>query len=203
MSDALLRYYDASYPPSVLDGGGGGGGGELADDFDRADSTPPGLGPEWYDPTPAYYISGGTARKVAGDHWAVYDHDLGSPDHYVEADITVGGSSNFVVLHARTSHGTGGASGYLGFMVPTDDRAEIGKLVAGTYTGLVGPSIGHNGTGKLRLEVEGDQIRLYRNGTLVVSATDGDITAGGYVGLNCTDTAGGTASYDNFRAGLL
>jgi hypothetical protein len=186
-------------------GPGGGGAPVFTDSFDRVNASPPGLGPSWNDPVNAWGISSNAATKNNGDHLAKFNTDLGSPDHWVEADVSgfsVGGGS-FLIINARGS-ATDNSNCYMGFVNANTGIPTIGKNVGGGYSDVAaGTNVGVAAC-KLRLEVQGTAIRLYRDGALVASATDSAITAGNYVGFNCFNNGSfGAVTYDNFRCGAL
>jgi len=58
-------------------------------------------------------------------------------------------------------------------------------------------------TYKLRFEVQGTSLRLYDGGSLVLQATDGELSpAASYVGLQTTQGTG-HAAFDNVRVELF
>lgn len=186
-----------------VEDGGNGGNGEpepepivYSDDFNRADLTP---APAPWSDNKWISFSGKFYRDMfnGANEFIRYGIDLGSIDHWVEADIA-GFSGQNIMLHARSS-GPIGQNMYLAWLAG-DGTSKIGKIVGGNYTEL---SIGSNygvSDYKARLEVEGTAIRLYRNGTLVLSVTDSLLDIGNYVGLSASFN---TSSFDNFRCGPL
>lgn len=174
-----------------------------SDNFDRANTTAPGLGAAWNDYSSGFYISSNKATKNSGDHYAQFLQNLGSPDHWVEADVSGigGGGGNYVVINARNALGST-ANLYDAFIDPSG-VPTIGKNVGGSFsTVATGSNVG-TADCKLRLECQGTAVRLYRNGTLVASGTDSSVTTGNYCGVNAFAGSGGTAIYDNFRCGPL
>jgi hypothetical protein len=173
------------------------------DDFNRADTTY-GLGPNWILPGvtgDGYQIFENKChRRVTAEDYAVFDVDLGTPDHWVEADIS-GAGGEFVVINARGIN-TPGQNAYLGFLSPGVSEAVIGKVVAGSYSPVnICTGVSHGPAHKLRLEVEGSNLRLYLDDVLVCSDTDTDLTTGNYTGIN--SNASQSCIYDNFRCGPL
>lgn len=84
---------------------------------------------------------------------------------------------------------------------------ELFKLVAGTPTQIDGGAVGQalsNGVGYvLKLEMIGDQLRVYVDGTLIIGPiTNADITAAGKAGIrnNSTATNATARHWDNFSA---
>lgn len=122
-------------------------------------------------------------------------------DYAVSADVTpmeTAPADRDNVLMARF---TDRQNYYYAGIASWGDKYAIGKLVNGQNTRLTGSGanteITAGTTYRLRLEVSGDQIRLYDAGVLVASATDGSLApAASYVGMQTTASTG-HATYDN------
>jgi hypothetical protein len=180
----------------------------FSDNFDRVNTVQAGdgnsgqgLGPEWW--APSWEINSNVAHKTGGNDFACFNHDLGTPNHWVEADITPnayggGGAGGFGCLDVRT--GPTLPSCLLGFWAP-DQRWVIGSTVGG-YHDLASASSGGIPTFPLhlRFEAEGTSLRLYNNDTLVLSHTNADTAlTNTYVGMN----AGSEVAVNNYRCGTL
>jgi hypothetical protein len=174
----------------------------FTDVFTRADTTAPGLGAEWY--APSWAIQSNQATKTGGSgDFAVFQHDLGTPDVWVEATTTPNGQFNVVNLRRPSATDNAfGATGYMGFIDPGNGQPVIGKVVSGTYSDVQrGDAIPNFGSGtnyRLRLEAQGSSLRLYVDDILRVITTDTAVPTGNYVGMNS-----GNGTIDNFRCGVL
>jgi hypothetical protein len=179
------------------------------DSFDRANTTSVevggvGLGAEWEGG--AWEIASNSAHKTGSLDFAVFKHDVGSPDMWVEADITPnayggGAAGGFGCINLRDA-GSNADNGYLGFWAP-DGRWVIGSVIGG-YHDIQSVSSGGIPTFPLhlRLEAQGTALRLYNQDSLVASVTSTERTASAahqYCGLN----AGVEVSVHNYRCGAL
>ena len=85
----------------------------------------------------------------------------------------------------------------------SDPTSAIYKVVADTSTELVSErNTQWVSSDVLRAEVEGSTLRLYRNNSLLLSTTDGEISSGDRAGLAAyIDTTNATVILDNFATG--
>lgn len=178
-----------------------------SDDFNRADTTTTssgglGLGAEWL--AFEWQIVSNQAKRgsFGTNDFAVFLHDLGTLDMWVEADVTP--NTQYGVVNVRRPS-SDAAEGYLGFWNPAEGgHWEIGMQIGASYTNVFSGGTGGGATKKLRLEAEGSALRLYADGVLQLSATNTTINSVDfpnhrYAGLN--SSVGPTI--DNFRCGAL
>jgi hypothetical protein len=152
----------------------------------------------------SYSVNGGNQAVAAGTgiNAAVYS-DLTAPDVSVGADINLPldglGHTGGVMLREDSQ-----GNAYVGYLTKngsgTIERITIGRYYNGALTPLAFVSTPGVTSGTLRLEAFGTQLKLYLNGTLMVSTTDAVLTAPGGAGL--WDKGGGT-QFANFVAYLL
>jgi len=137
--------------------------------------------------------------------------DLGSPNHFIEALITQTGNP-------------GGTFSTCGLIVRKDSSAtrtfymieianNISPGVVGAYKCVGGSYTGLTGTGHatphltepfwIRAEVEGSALRLYQDGVLLWSGSDGSIAGGSYVGLRSFRNSDPKTRYAHVAAGPL
>lgn len=155
------------------------------------------------------WISGsGAAAQVL-----CYSADLGcyyrsetpdSADQSVECDIVIGaygteaGKSGWVAARINTAANTMYRAGHV------DGNWQIEKVVAGSVTVLATvANVVHSVTTHCKLEVVGDQLKLYGGGasTPTLTATDAAITSVGKVGILVTGDA--LIKLDNFTASTI
>lgn len=125
-----------------------------------------------------------------------------SPDYSVEVTMTrvalAGGVFPGVIGRADSVANT-----LYQFRYETNsDNFRMFKIVAGITTELGTPFVDvvpEGGSRKIRLQMEGDQIRGFVDGVLRVFDTDTDIAAAGSSGIRFAGT-GGVWAMDNFRA---
>lgn len=158
--------------------------GQLAsDDFNRADSAD--LGTNWD------VISGSTGPLNVNNNQArwninvddgseVYNGGITWPDdQYSEADI-IGSSGSTGVGFGVCVRGSLGTNFYrivVGVGAATD--LEIGKFISAAYTVLgVAVASGWVSGDRLRTEIAGSTLSMYKNGSLVTTRTDTSITTG-------------------------
>jgi Protein of unknown function (DUF4038)/Putative collagen-binding domain of a collagenase len=170
----------------------------IADDFNRANGP---LGGNWLFDTGAWTIVSNLAHRQGtfGDQ-AVYNANIGSANHYVEADL--GDLVTYVTLMVRTSPADRGVNFYEAYIEPLTTTARIAKTVAGAFTiinSATGITYGDPYHG--RFEAEGSTLRFYVNGVLAVTATDTSLATGTYAGMSAASGINGTV--DNWTAGQL
>lgn len=163
----------------------------ITDDFERGESGDP-IGGPWRALTASegdwrISVSGGNGR---GEQWLnsgavvkaiLTEEALSTPDHSIEADIIATNSIGAVrglLVRANDADAVADLTGYY-----ADVRTgALGRVIGGVVTPIQagGLPVVH---GVHRFEVEGDQLRLYRDGTLVAAVTDTAITQGRRTGL--------------------
>jgi hypothetical protein len=179
----------------------------FADNFNRADTGS--LGAEWQHDAGAYRIVSNQAERTnTGGDFAVFNHDVGSPDMWAEM-VAIDCWNNYSLLDARTSPAGRGVNLYGVFFVPSGTALpttlvpKIGKIAGGGYSDVAtGTAVTVTANPKLRIEVQGTAIRFYHNDVLILSGTDSSITTGNYAGMNNAQ-ASPTAHNDSFRCGAL
>lgn len=179
------------------------------DDFNRADGN---LTAPWVLDGLNYKILSNTCHRDAshgGRDFCQYGVDLGSPDMYVEADVgpnNAAWGSHFMCVNVRLS-ALEPATGYIAYINGSVNfYCEIGRSVASIYTVVASTSTTAvtNSPFRIRFEVQGSALRVYKDGVLMVSGTDSVITTGNYAGLNSDGASDGAgAYYDNFACGPL
>ena len=172
----------------------------LVDDFNRANGP---LGGNWLFTAGALVVESNHATRVTamiGQDSAVFNTDIGSPNHFVEADI--GELVAYVTLTVRTSPADRGVNFYEAYVEPASTIARITKTVGGVFTILAtNSSVAVTDPYHMRLEVDGSTLRLYINTVLAVTTTDVSLTTGNYAGFNIAYGDSGTV--DNWQAGPL
>jgi hypothetical protein len=172
----------------------------FTDDFNRTNTSSPGLGSNWTGPN--WHITSNKAvHDSSGNEFATALTDLGSADHYSQVDVIGQTGGNYSAVTVRGA-GDNSANCYVGFFDANNSWFTIGKFVSGSFTSLnTGGSLSPPFTGTIRLEAEGTTLRLYVGGTLRVTASgDSTFTTQSYAGLYCnTDTS----TFDNFSAAAL
>ena len=173
-----------------------------SDDFNRANGA---LGSPWVTVDAALAISGNKLSYSTNGsvQSACYDMPLAS-DQWAEASLTVlAGTYNSLGPMIRM--GTAGLSDayYLWYDSLAGPPAfQVWKRVGGSYS-QVGTNIATPaGTYKMRLEAQGTTIRVFKDGTQVLSTPDTSIASGkaGFLGDHDPTQA---ATADNFRCGDL
>ena len=169
------------------------------DDFNRANGAP---GSAWTGDVNDYTILSNQLRRIngGGSGFMEFAQDLGSPDHFVEADTFPANGEYYIVVHARSS--SNGQTSYMGFAHSSGDH-QIGKNIGGGYATVGTVSQAITSPIKVRLAVEGSQQRLYLNDALVLTTNDTEITTGSRVGFNSSLNFAENTAYDNFRCGRL
>ena len=142
-------------------------------------------------------LSNAAANTSGAGHCnARADSDLATADHYAQANVTLGASSDggvFVRFAAAAD------TGYILLNDATND--VIYKNVAGSYTSLASAAQGSPAGALMRLEVSGSSLTGKRSGTTTVSTTDSSITGNLRGGIRAF--GGGVDTVDNFQAGDL
>jgi hypothetical protein len=180
----------------------------ISDDFNRGDSAD--LGVDWTQqtgPLGTFSIVSNRVRATTLDTVTGENHNATlSNDQYAEVTLTTftGTETDSMMLILRAS---ASAQTYYQFEGKRNDgglRSQIRKYVAGALTVLVTETSTTWTSGDvLRAEAAGQNLRLLRNGTLLLSTTDASI-AGGRAGMLAY--VQGTSSlanveFDNFSAG--
>jgi hypothetical protein len=180
------------------------GGVVYSDNFNRADTTPPesagtGLGAGWL--ATSWRIASNQATRTGGNDFAIFQQDIGTLDMWCEADVTPNGGYGVLNLRNEVSL----ANNYEAFWDVANNRYEIGISITGPgYTTIATGGAGANVAHKLRFEAQGTALRLYVDGVLTVSGTNGvlnsvDSPNNRYAGMNAS--VGPT--FDNYRCGPL
>jgi len=136
--------------------------------------------------------------------------DASWTDYTIEADVTPLVNNGSFYLVGRLKHdGPGGIGGHLisyqfGY---NNNRWKIDKhagawSTVGTSSAM---SLNTNQTYHLKAVLDGNQLSLYVDGVLAVSATDSDLTAGraGFVTSNYSGHTGTKVEFDNFTVVAL
>lgn len=168
-----------------------------ADTFDRANSTTTlgtaSDGGTWTVQNGTWGISSNQAYDVSGSGAQVV-RDLGSANHYVEAKVPV---TNSVVIVCRCTD----VNNWYGANFISGGALQIWKRVAGSSSKITGGDAGTWTAGDtIRIQAVGNQISVYRNGTLAGSVTDSSLTTGTTVGMRADLTS---ARFDNFNASTV
>lgn len=156
------------------------------DDFNRADNV--NLGGSWVEGGAGEMriLSNELAGNGSGLSSAMFNTAL-TDDHMAEWDVTLGDAQSFYVRASQTSGpGVSGWISYEWFWTSASGgtwtlrryTAPSSVTTINTFTGLSTP----NGQ-RMRFEVEGTALRVFRNGVSQVSTTDSNITSGQYAGI--------------------
>lgn len=143
--------------------------------------------------TGAWYQIWKTKGSWDPDQWASMTYEGRSGTSQVIAAAAV-----------RVSGGTGTGNYYAAYMDPVNNTVRLYKRVSGTETAL-NAAVAHTWVAgdELRIEVQGEAIRAYINGSLVTTASDGQLADGkpgiyGYITV-----VGEFIEVDNFKAGVF
>lgn len=152
-------------------------------------------------------ISDGTLRVSAVNQQtdAYHNVDLGSINHYVEADVVLGASDTGSYFGINARQATAGYT-YYNLQVQPGGILVLLKVVNGSLTQLGSYTTGWSpsSTHKIRLEVNGNSIIALTDGTQRISVTDSGITTGTRVGVYAYATVSTTnLQLDNFKAEVL
>jgi hypothetical protein len=174
----------------------------VLDDFNRADGS---IGSPWNSPT-LWNVSSNQAVSASGFNPIYYDVDLGSGDHYVEVDAIDWDGNDYPGIFVRGSDPSVDGNGYHDMIYAQMYPAGVISLYrydGGSYAAIGIGSISRTSgsyNARLRLEVEGDTVRLIEDDVEVISGLHG-MTAPGANRVGFTGTTGATV--DNFEAGPL
>jgi RHS repeat-associated protein len=175
----------------------------FTDNFNRADSG--NLGANWLTEMGTVQVSSNKAVGTAtsSGNLAVYT-GLTPADVDVSADITLAGGGNtiggVVARYTGTGVGNGWYLGSLQYMSPTHYTATIDAIINGSTIVLATVDVTPAGANTLRLVVQGNQLALYFNGALILSATDTQVSGPGMAGIYGGAATSGNFSADNFSA---
>ena len=168
----------------------------IVDDFNRADESP--IQAPWEVVAGTPRIRSERIDASGADGTARHSTTLGSADHYAEIDVVGAQGDQSVCVRFAAAANT-----FYMFRHNSSSPGEyeIYKRVAGSFTLLASvteavPALPY----RLRAEVEGTALRLYVNGALKLSDTDGSISGNTQVGFRMN---GSTHIADNFEAGVL
>jgi hypothetical protein len=173
----------------------------FSDDFNRADSTS--LGADWTEVAGNWTIASNQlclpGIEVGG---ARYNVDLGSNDHWAEAELTTYPSSLCQIgICLRLST----AAEFTGYSVEfADGFAKLIRVTAGSPSthGTVGPAHTPAVGDVIAADVSGTTVRLFLDGVEFMSWTDATFATPARSGLHLnTEDGGSGACWDNFRTG--
>lgn len=186
---------------------------QFSDNFNRADGA---LGTDWLNFNSSHTVVSNKAQNVnTGGCASFYATEAASPDMYVEAvigDLPVSGQMQLVAVVSTPGTGLASTGSWVGFRVQgaaSDSIALIEKanlvssfstLTSGTRQMVVGD--------RLRLEVVGNTVTAYVNGSQVLTytyATGRPATHGKYGGIytDVANTGDTVASWDEFSIGTM
>jgi uncharacterized repeat protein (TIGR01451 family) len=169
--------------------------GAFSDDFDRSNGSALGLG--WTEHVPDFAINGNRITHANPGAAAV-----ATVEGFAARDVSVSalvsspaGANVFPGLVARYQ-GPGDTGMYLGSLVNQNGSlsGQIWKNTGGNWVQLASAPVTRN-LGVLQFDVIGSDLRLFLDGTFIVSASDTSISGEGSVGIR---GSGGT--YDDFIA---
>jgi hypothetical protein len=175
-SDSPTHSYVAEWPQSPTEYG------LLSDDFE--DGVANGWSPTagtWTIVAPTSSSQTYTYRQTSSSSGSLANPvpaSAGGTDYSIQADIKVNtyGTSGSAMLRGR--YGATGSDNY--FLLINGTKMELKKTVGGVTTSLaIFNTASTTGTWyTYRLEMEGTSLKGYRNGTLMVSATDSSLASG-------------------------
>jgi len=151
------------------------------DDFTRPDS--PSLGAGWITRTGDFDLHDGLAAVESGRARATVA-GVSLTDVAVEARIVLGGAATTSVGVVARHRGGASPSFIWGGIERRGEAlyATIGRTVSGVWRGLVSAPI-QSGAALVRLEVLGDSLKLFVDGTRVAAVHDGAVAGAGGVGM--------------------
>jgi len=181
-----------------------------SDDFNRADTTGPDLGANW---TPisvggfgaaGFQISSNVvvpATSLSSDRMTYYSGIVFGPDHFSECAVTVTGTSGGSGLGPTVRSIADGSCYRVVVNKAVSNNVQLGRFVAGSFTTLDTVTSAWVDGDVLRLEVVGNRLRYFRNGTqLSIDEIDPTPLAGGAPGISYSSTVT-SGSVDNWNGG--
>jgi hypothetical protein len=171
-----------------------------SDDFNRANGA---LGTPWVSVDDAPAVAGNKASGVVTSnvHSAYYNQTF-SNDQWAEGDMsfTLGSVHNSLGPAVRLDAASGGYAYYVWWLQSTNVLQVYRRSPTNVYA-QIGGDTPTTAPCKVRLEVEGTAIRLFKDDVQVMSTTDAVITGGkpGLLGSN----GGPLPTLDNWRGGDL
>ena len=176
----------------------------FSDSFTRTGGSAPNLGPSWtlvtnVNPPAGSFtiVSNQAVAAGTGQNAAIVD-DFTPSDVSVSAQVTLPNVAGAVFggVIARRDNTNDAYAGLL-FQMSNDAvmLAELQLIRGNVQTNLATPVTVSSTSGVLRLDAYGTALKLYFNGSLLLSASDATLTAPGGVGI--LDEGGGT-EFSNF-----
>lgn len=168
------------------------------DNANRADNAS--LGADWIEDTDNYEINGNEFRSdtdfltypaASGSAWVTAL--AARADMNVQARLRTSGTAPIFSRAGLVARRTATNTYYAIALVTNVGDLRLDKLVAGTATNLGSVATADQGAfHTFRLEVFGDQLKVYRDNVLVIGpVTDTSITAAGRAGLYLSGDTGG------------
>lgn len=179
----------------------------FTDDFNRANSSSVGNG--WVESgAQNHEILNNRLIKITNSNasWSIQGSTtFASNDQYNEIVYHAGADISMILRCDVNNPGTGGTSpDYYEFSWSTASSGTYGirKFVAGSATSLTSATgVGNLTAGDvLRAEVQGTALRVKKNGSTVLSTTNGDVASGQYHGVRFDAVTG---VFDDYEAGTL
>jgi hypothetical protein len=188
---------------------------EFSDTFNRADgaigtSSSGGIWSEWNN---ALTVVSNRAQQENANACGIFTPELSSSDQFAEATVVsfTAGISSFAgpVVRAPATIGTTSANTEALYLITVSNTTmdfftiRRKESLSATVTVLASATQAIAPGDVLRLEAQGDALRAYRNGALVVSASGAVLTAQRRAGIFNDAGAGATLVWDDFSAGAL
>jgi hypothetical protein len=185
--------------------------GVFSESFDKADGA---LGPDltWSVGTSAPVV---VSMQAEGSPFSLAfaraEHDTGSPDMYVQADITVSDDDDdLVILVGRTDNAGTIDFGQPGVVVQIDGATSPTLTAVSTYDLFDGTfydvfsDTGIDMVATWRMELDGTDARIYRNGVLLLTSDiSANTSTGTRAGFALNDVSTPPVAIDNFEFGDL
>lgn len=148
-----------------------------------------------------YLQAGSTSTEIDAYHTT----DLGSANHYAEADFVIGAADTTTYCALNVRMATSGLNYYSIETNANRSKLELLRVQGGTYTslGLYTTGWALNSTHKVKLEVNGSTLKVYTDGVLRLTATDTSITTGTKIGVHMWTTNVSNIKIDNLVGGVI
>ena len=142
-------------------------------------------------------IVSNVVQSTGADNGAYWQADTFSADQWVEADISVAGSTGggAVLWARRTANNETYAAEW-----QVNGTVTLFNVTSASGWTSIGSSTGHGTSGKFRLEVVGTQITAYVDGVEVVTQSNSTHTTG-RTGFHTYHSSGTAPTLDNYSAG--
>jgi hypothetical protein len=176
-----------------------------SDDFNRANANP--IGGSWTTAPNhnALQLLSNTCQpsSLAVDCGAYYSGITWPADQYAQVKVTVNSTGTGVGPGLFCRQDTGGANTCYRLVAShaAANNIELGKFIAGAFTGIWTRTQAFTDGDTLRLEVQGTTLRAYLNGVQIGADTTDSSIASGATGIAYSSLTSATTLVDDFEGG--